>query len=139
LQIPCKFCFILKNDDNFKSNQKMFIVIMINFIYYKLKHCSIHHKHYTLYMCGKALYKIWNSKTYLGENMVKGARGSKVKVLFQGLHITHFIRVLVYSFVSWILNLTLHVRYKCILTKINFISFILCIHALYHINMNNFC
>jgi hypothetical protein len=31
------------------------------------------------------------------ENMVKGARGTKVKVFFQGLHMTHVIFVLVYN------------------------------------------
>jgi hypothetical protein len=29
----------------------------------------------------------------LGENIVKGVKGAKVKVLFQGLHMTHFIFV----------------------------------------------
>jgi hypothetical protein len=32
-----------------------------------------------------------------GENTIKGARGTKVKVLFQGLHMTHVIYVLVYN------------------------------------------
>jgi hypothetical protein len=33
-----------------------------------------------------------------GENMVKGAKGAKVKILFQGLHITCVNFVLVYNF-----------------------------------------
>jgi hypothetical protein len=52
--------------------------------------------------------------------MVKGARGAKVKVLFQGLHITCVIFVLVYDF-KFVFRiplapLTLHFRYKYILT-----------------------
>jgi len=40
--------------------------------------------------------------------------GTKVKVLFQGLHMTHVIYVLVYNlnFCYFDTNLTLHVRYK---------------------------
>ncbi len=34
----------------------------------------------------------------LGENTIKGAKGAKVKVLFQGLHMTHVIFVLVHNF-----------------------------------------
>jgi hypothetical protein len=57
-----------------------------------------------------------------GENMVKGTRGIKVEVLFQRLHMTHVIFVLVVGFLIlnyafWIPNLTLHVRYKYILAK----------------------
>jgi hypothetical protein len=33
-----------------------------------------------------------------GENMVKGTKGAKVEVIFQGLHITCVIFVLVYNF-----------------------------------------
>jgi hypothetical protein len=53
------------------------------------------------------------------------------------LHMIRIIFVLVYSlnFLFQIPHSTLHFRYKCILI----ISYILCIHALYHINMNNFC
>ncbi len=36
-------------------------------------------------------------KMILGEIMVKGARGAKVKVFFQGLHMTCVIFVLVYN------------------------------------------
>jgi hypothetical protein len=77
-------------------------------MYHKLKLCSIHHVHYTLYICDKTLLKISNSETYLGENMAKGTKGAKVKVLFQGLHITHLIRVLVYSFKICILDTQLN-------------------------------
>jgi hypothetical protein len=40
----------------------------------------------------------------LGENMVKGVRDAKVKVFFQGLHMTHVIFVLVYNFKFYILG-----------------------------------
>jgi hypothetical protein len=40
----------------------------------------------------------------MGENMVKGAKGTKVKVFFQGLHMTHVIFVLVYNFIICILG-----------------------------------
>jgi len=33
----------------------------------------------------------------MGENMIKGARGIKAKVLFQGLQMTHVVFVLVYN------------------------------------------
>jgi hypothetical protein len=39
-----------------------------------------------------------------GENMVKGAKGAKVKVLFQRLHMTRVIFVLVYNLKFCILN-----------------------------------
>jgi len=42
------------------------------------------------------------------------------------------------TFWSWIHPLTLHFKYKYILITNWFISCILCIHALYQINMNNF-
>jgi hypothetical protein len=41
---------------------------------------------------------------YQGENMVKGAKGAKIKVIFQGLHMTHVVFVLVYNFKICILN-----------------------------------
>jgi len=44
--------------------------------------------------------------------MIKVAKGVKVKVFFQGLHMTHVNFVLVYNFIFWIPSLTLHVRYK---------------------------
>jgi hypothetical protein len=54
----------------------------------------------------------------LGENIVKGARGAKVKIIFQGLHMTrHFENwFITLNFVFWIPTLTLHVRYKYKLT-----------------------
>jgi hypothetical protein len=54
----------------------------------------------------------------MGESMVKGTKGVKVKVLFQGLHMTHVIFVLVYNFKFCILGtpLALHFKYKYILT-----------------------
>ncbi len=50
----------------------------------------------------------------MGENMVKGAKGVKVKILFQVLHITcvTFVLVIILKFVFQILPLTLHFRYK---------------------------
>ncbi len=38
-----------------------------------------------------------------GENTIKRARGTKVKVLFQGLHMTHVIMCwfITYNFVFW--------------------------------------
>jgi hypothetical protein len=60
----------------------------------------------------------WGSKIHLGENMVKGTRVVKVKVLFQGLYMTRVIFALVYNLVFWIPNLTLHVRYKYVLNTI---------------------
>ncbi len=52
-----------------------------------------------------------------GENMVKGTKGAKVEVIFQGLHITCVIFVLVYNLKLCISNthLTLHFKYKYIL------------------------
>ncbi len=40
----------------------------------------------------------------MGENMVKGARATKVKVFFQGLHMTRVVFVLVYNFKICILG-----------------------------------
>jgi hypothetical protein len=33
----------------------------------------------------------------MGEIVVKGTKGTKVKIIFQGLHMTHVIFVLVYN------------------------------------------
>jgi hypothetical protein len=41
--------------------------------------------------------KIWKEIGYLGEVTIKGARGTKVKVLSQGLHMTCVIFTLVYK------------------------------------------
>jgi hypothetical protein len=72
-----------------------------------------------------------------GENTIRGA---KVKILFQGLHMT-CVFVLIYNFKIYNSDtfFTLHFKYKYVLTTHEFISCRLCIHALYHINMNNFC
>jgi hypothetical protein len=55
----------------------------------------------------------------MGENMIKGAKVVYVKVLFQGLHMTNVIFILVYNFIFYVLGtpfyvpyLTLHVKYK---------------------------
>jgi hypothetical protein len=40
----------------------------------------------------------------LGENIIKGAKGGKVKILFQGLHMTFVIPMLVYNFKFCILD-----------------------------------
>jgi hypothetical protein len=47
---------------------------------------------------------------------VKGTRGAKVKVLFQGLHMTmsFLCWFIIYNFVFRIPHLTLHFKYKCI-------------------------
>jgi hypothetical protein len=39
-----------------------------------------------------------------GENMVKGTKGTKVKVLFQGLHMTYVISTLVYNLNFFIMD-----------------------------------
>jgi hypothetical protein len=41
---------------------------------------------------------------HLGEKTVKKAKGTKVKVLFQGLHMTHVIPTLAYNLKYCILN-----------------------------------
>jgi hypothetical protein len=38
------------------------------------------------------------------ENLVKRMRGAKAQVLFQGLHMTHIISMLVYNLKIYILN-----------------------------------
>jgi hypothetical protein len=40
----------------------------------------------------------------LGENTVKGAKGNKIKILFQGPHMTCVIFVLIYNFKFCILS-----------------------------------
>jgi hypothetical protein len=45
-----------------------------------------------------------HKKFEMDEIMVKGAKGAKVKVLFQGLHMTHSIPALVYNLKFYILN-----------------------------------
>jgi hypothetical protein len=58
----------------------------------------------------------------VGENTIEGAKGAKVKVFFQGLHMTCVIFVLDNNFKYCILgiHLTLHFRYRYILIKIWF-------------------
>jgi hypothetical protein len=53
----------------------------------------------------------------LGKKMVKGAKGTKVKVLFQGTHdMCHFFCwFITLNFIFWVPHLTLHLRYKYIL------------------------
>jgi len=48
----------------------------------------------------------WNLsfKEHKSENKIKGVRGNKVKVLVQGLHMTHVSFVLVYYFKFCISN-----------------------------------
>jgi hypothetical protein len=50
----------------------------------------------------------------LDENIVKGARGAKVQILFQGLHMTHhfFCWFITLNSIFWTPILTFHVRYK---------------------------
>jgi len=49
----------------------------------------------------------------MDENMVKGVRGAKVKVLFQRLHITCVIKfVLIYNFKFYVLGTLLKITFK---------------------------
>jgi len=56
-------------------------------------------------------------KEHNNENMVKKIRGTKLKVLVQGLHMIHvsFVLVITSKFVFQIPNLIYHVKYKYIL------------------------
>jgi hypothetical protein len=47
----------------------------------------------------------------LGENTIKGAKGIKVKILFQWLHMTRVIFVLVYIFKFCILDTQFNIAY----------------------------
>jgi hypothetical protein len=55
---------------------------------------------------------------YQGENTVKGANGTKVKVIFQGLYMTHVVLCwfITLKFVFRVPLLTPHFTYKYILT-----------------------
>jgi hypothetical protein len=76
----------------------------------------------------------------MGEIMAKRAKGDKVKVLFQGLQMTRIISMLVYSFVFWIPHLTIHFRYKYMLTnKLILYPIYNAFMPLSCIYMNNFC
>jgi hypothetical protein len=82
---------------------------------------------------------IINYQMLWGENTIKGAKGPKVKAFFQNYpwHVSFLCWFIISNFVFWIFISTLHLKYKYILTTIWFYICILCIHALYHINMNN--
>jgi len=47
----------------------------------------------------------------MGEKTIKGAKGNKVKVLFQGLHVTCVIFVLVYNFKIYILSIFVDITF----------------------------
>jgi hypothetical protein len=42
---------------------------------------------------------------HIGKNKVKRAKDAKIKVIFQGLHMTHFIYMLIYNLKFCILNI----------------------------------
>jgi hypothetical protein len=46
-----------------------------------------------------------------GEIMVKGAKGAKVKIFFQGLHMTCVIPTLVYNLNFFILDTTFNITF----------------------------
>jgi hypothetical protein len=48
---------------------------------------------------------------FWGENMVEIARGTKVKVLFQGLHMTRVIYMLIYNFKFCILGTSFNIAF----------------------------
>jgi hypothetical protein len=50
-----------------------------------------------------------NSIALMGENMIKGVKGIKVNFLFQGLHMTHVVSMLVYNFKFCILGIALNI------------------------------
>jgi hypothetical protein len=60
--------------------------------------------------------------TKMCENTIKGIKGVKVKILFQGLHMTRIIFMLIYNlnFTFWKSSLTLHVKYKYVWNTIWF-------------------
>jgi hypothetical protein len=45
----------------------------------------------------------------MGENTIKGAKGARVKVIFQGLHMTHVIFVLAYNLKFCILDIQFNI------------------------------
>jgi hypothetical protein len=65
LHVPCKF-YVLFWEMIIISNhtKKMFIILRLIFMYFKLKLCSIHHICYTPYICDKTLLTFWKFKTY---------------------------------------------------------------------------
>jgi hypothetical protein len=46
----------------------------------------------------------------MDENMVKGTKGAKVKIIFQGLHMT-FVIVLIYNFKFCVLNTPFNISF----------------------------
>jgi hypothetical protein len=48
---------------------------------------------------------------FLGEHIVKGAKGVKVKIPFQGLHMTRVIFVLLYNFKFFILDISFNIAF----------------------------
>jgi hypothetical protein len=52
------------------------------------------------------------SKGDWGENTIKGAKGAKVKILFQGLHMRCVVFVLVYNFKFCILGTPFNIAFK---------------------------
>jgi phosphatidylglycerophosphate synthase len=84
-----------------------------------------------LIICNHMYILILSVSVQMGEITIKGARGAKVKVFFQGLHITCVIFVLVYNLRICILGtlfVTLHFRHQYILTK-NWFYIIYIIHS----------
>jgi hypothetical protein len=43
--------------------------------------------------------------------MIKEAKGTEVKIIFQGLHMTHVIPTLVYNFKTFILNTPFNTKF----------------------------
>jgi len=58
------------------------------------------------------VFELQNFNLMWGEIMIKGAKGTKVKVLFQGLHMTCVIFVLVYNFKLYILDTPFNTTFK---------------------------
>jgi hypothetical protein len=67
---------------------------------------------YIAYLIEQLIQKV----SHMGAIMVKRARGTKIKVLFQILLMTRVIFMLVYNLELCIWNTPLHFTYKCILT-----------------------
>jgi hypothetical protein len=75
-------CFILKKLSQFQIIPKHVNIFNFNFLYYKL------------YFSLNNIY----IASHVVENIVKKTKGTKVKALFQGLHVTREVFVLVYNF-----------------------------------------
>jgi hypothetical protein len=92
----------------------------------------------TIFLCGLTLFLAhWIATTPMWvEIIVKGARGAKVKVFFQILHMTRVIFALVYTlnFIFQIFHVTLHFKYKYILIRnLLYIMYIMHSYLLSHI------